>query len=133
MKKIAPYTVHREISMMKDKSKNTNMKLAKEFIKNGQINLAKEEYLKVYKQTGLLEAGFNAARLMEAQGNYEEAEKIMFEIYQNSANKKVYSALNDIRYEIRTAKKLQAQMEQREERENAEAVSETIPEELKEK
>ena len=133
MKKIAPYTVHREISMMKDKSKNTNMKLAKEFIKNGQINLAKEEYLKVYKQTGLLEAGFNAARLMEVQGNYEEAEKIMFEIYQNSANKKVYSALNDIRYEIRAAKKLQAQMEQREERENAEAVSETIPEELKEK
>ena len=98
-----------------------------------QKNLAKEEYLKVYKQTGLLEAGFNAARLMEAQGNYEEAEKIMFEIYRNSANKKGYSALNDIRYEIRAAKKLQAQMEQREERENAEAVSETIPEELKEK
>ena len=133
MKKIAPYTVHREISMMKDKSKNTNMKLANEFVKNGQINLAKEEYLEVYKQTGLLEAGYNAARLMEAQGNYEEAEKIMFEIYQKTANKKVYNALNDIRYEIRAAKKLQAQMEQREERENAEAVSGTIPEELKEK
>ena len=133
MKKIAPYTVHREISMMKDKSKNTNMKLANEFVKNGQINLAKEEYLEVYKQTGLLEAGYNAARLMEAQGNYEEAEKIMFEIYQKTANKKVYNALNDIRYEIRAAKKLQAQMEQRAERENAEAVSETIPEELKEK
>ena len=64
---------------------------------------------------------------------HEEAEKIMFEIYQNTANKKVYSALIDIRYEIRAAKKLQAQMEQREERENAETVSETIPEELKEK
>ena len=40
--------------------------LANEFIKNGQINLAKEEYLKVYKQTGVLEAGFNAARLMKS-------------------------------------------------------------------
>ena len=133
MKKIAPYTVHREISMMKDKSKNTNMKLANEFIKNGQINLAKEEYLEVYKQTGLLEAGFNAARLLEAQGNYEEAEKIMFEIYQKTANKKAFNTLNDIRYEIRAAKKLQAQLEQREERQNADAVLGTIPDELKEK
>ena len=133
MKKIAPYTVHRNISMMKDKSKNTNMKLANEFVKDGQINIAKEEYLEVYKQTGLLEAGYNAARLLEAQGNYEEAEKIMFEIYYLSGNKKASNALNDIRYEIKAAKKMQAQLEQREERENAEAVSETIPEELKEK
>ena len=133
MKKIAPYTVHREISMMKDKSKNTNMKLANEFVKDGQINIAKEEYLKVYNQTGLLEAGYNAARLLEAQGNYEEAEKIMFEIYQKTANKKAFNTLNDIRYEIRAAKKLQAQLEQREERQNADAVLGTIPDELKEK
>ena len=65
---------------------------------------------------------------MEAQGNYEDAEKIMFEIYQKTANKKVYSALNDIRYEIRAAKKLQAQMEQREEREK----KAIIPDELNE-
>ena len=133
MKKIAPHTVHREIPMIKDKSKNTNMKLANEFIKNGQINIAKEEYLKIYNQTGLLEAGFNAARLMKAQGNYEEAEKIMLGLYQTTANKKVYNALNDILYEIRAAKKMQAQLEQREERQNADAVSGTIPDELKEK
>ena len=133
MKKIAPYTVHREISMMKDKSKNTNMKLANEFIKNGQINIAKEEYLKVYNQTGLLEAGYTVYGGVNAPYIYEEAEKIMLEIYQKTANKKAFNALNDIRYEIRAAKKLQAQMEQREERENAEAVSGTIPDELKEK
>lgn len=129
MKKIAPYTVHRNISMMKDKSKNPNMKYANELVKNGQINLAKEEYLKVYKQTGLLEAGYNAARLMEAQGNYEEAEALMSEIFYISNNKKASRALNDIRYEIRAARKLQTQMEQREEREK-EAI---IPDELNEK
>ena len=115
---------------MKDKSKNPNMKYANELVKNGQINLAKEEYLKIYNQTGQIEAGYNAARLMEAQGNYEEAEALMSEIFYISNNKKASRALNDIRYEIRAARKLENQIKAQEERKNQETEEDST---LKEK
>lgn len=111
--KLEPHSVRKNISLLKDKSKNITMKYANDLVKEGNINLALEEFLNVYKATGLFEAGYNAARIMEAQGDYSKAENLMHELYEKTGNKKSLEALKDIRYEINSKEKLEKQLSDR--------------------
>lgn len=110
LNKLEPYTITRRIPLLKDKSDNPQMEYADSLAKEGDITLALAEFLEVYESTDSFEAGYNASRILEAQGNFAEAEKIMLALYQKTGNKKALQALNEIRYEMQCANKLQKQI-----------------------
>lgn len=106
MKKLTPYTETTSITLLKDKSKNPQMKNALELVKDEQYNLAYDEYYDVYEKTGLFEAGYNAACILSVYEMYEDAEKLFLELYNNTGRKEALEALNDVRYEIKARNEL---------------------------
>ena len=56
-----------------------NLKQANEYAKNGNLQGAKETFLEVYEDTGLYEAGYNAAILMQALEEYYDAEQLIMQ------------------------------------------------------
>ena len=68
---IQPYNVTLNLKLLDDKTKNEDLADAKSLAKNGNISQSKEKYYSVYESTGDFTAGYNAALLMEAQGNLE--------------------------------------------------------------
>lgn len=113
LKKIEPYTETRKVFMLKDKSKNEIMMQGSEFVKEGNLSAALEKYLSVYNELGLFEAGYNAARIMEAQGKYTEAEKLMLEVYNKTGEKKARNAIKEIQREIKDDQIFKEQQEKR--------------------
>lgn len=113
MKQISPYTVSKSITLLKDKTKNPQMKYADELVKNGNLTLAYKEFIACSNQTGMFEAGYNAACILEAQEKYTDAESLMLELYNRTGNTKAKEALNDIRYEINSKKRFETQQETR--------------------
>lgn len=111
MRQIQPYTETKYISLLKDKSKDPDMKTADKYVKNGLLDAGRELYLKLYQTRGYFEAGYNAAIILEAQGYYEEAYEEMDELVRRFGDKRAVSALNDILYEMNSRQTLQQQLE----------------------
>lgn len=111
MKQIQPYTETKYISLLKDKTKDPDMKTADKYVKNGLFDAGRELYLNIYQTRGYFEAGYNAAIILEAQGKYQEAYDEMMELVRKFGDKRAISALNDIQYEIDSRKTLQEQLE----------------------
>lgn len=113
VRKVQPYNVSKSISLLKDRSKNPKMEEANKLAKNGMIEQSREMFASVYNSTGLFEAGYNTAAILEAQGKYTEARDLAQELVQKSSDKKALRLLNDIDYEISMNEKLQKQNEAR--------------------
>lgn len=111
LKKLQPYTVSLSVQLLKDKSKNPEMKSADKLAKDYHIEESYKQFRRIYNETGLFEAGYNAAILQEALGNLSTAEKEMSELYNSTNDSRAYTALQDIRYEIKQAKRLIEQTE----------------------
>lgn len=109
LKQIQPYTVTKNITLLKDKTKDPDMKTANELAKNGFLNKAQEMYLSLYYSVGYFEAGYNAAMLMQAQGDLYKAEDLILELLRSYNDKRASKALKDIDYEISLAEKLKSQ------------------------
>lgn len=114
VRKVQPYNVNKSIVLMKDKSKDPRMEEANKLAKNGSIEQSREMFDSVYKSTGLFEAGYNAAAILEAQGKYEEARTLAEELVQKTGHKKAIRLRDDINYEINMSEKLKRQNEARE-------------------
>ena len=114
LQELQPYTVTKSISLLeaktKDKPLKERMKAADKLADNGQLAKASEEFSAIYEETGLVEAGYNAAILQEALGNLSEAEKMMNEVYKRNPDTRVLKGLNDIQYEINQANRLKKQI-----------------------
>ena len=106
---IHPYTELKYLQLKSDKSKNPEFEVAEKLAKNGMIKEAQEKFASIYEQTQNYEAGYNAALLMQANGDLDKAFNFMKEISDKTADKQSISALKDIQFEIDSAKKLQAQ------------------------
>ena len=106
---IHPYTELKYLQLKSDKSKNPEFEVAEKLAKNGMIKEAQEKFASIYEQTQNYEAGYNAALLMQANGDLENAYNFMKEISNKTADKQSITALKDIQFEIDSAKKLQAQ------------------------
>lgn len=113
LRKIQPYTETLSLVLLKDKTKNPAMKQADTLAKNRLYDQSEQLFLKVYDETGLMEAGYNAAVLAEVQGKLREAEALMKKVADESQDKKAYRALSDIKEEIAKAEKLRSQLENR--------------------
>lgn len=111
LKELQPYKVSLSVELLKDKSKNPDMKNADKLAKDYHIEESYKQFSRIYNETGLFEAGYNAAVLQEALGNLSVAEKEMLDLYNKSNDSRAYEALEDIRYEIRQAKRLIEQTE----------------------
>ncbi|MBQ0166965.1 MAG: hypothetical protein KBT02_07665 [Treponema sp.] len=111
MKKIQPYTETKSISLLKDKTKDPDMKAADKYVKNGLLDYARKLYLDIYETRGYFEAGYNAAVILEAQGNFKEAYEEMNDLVQKYHDSRAISALKDIQYEIDSKNTLQKQLD----------------------
>ncbi|MGP1587674.1 MAG: hypothetical protein ACTTHG_04960 [Treponemataceae bacterium] len=109
MRQIQPYYVTKYIKLLRDTSKNENMKIADQFAKDGYLLLSQNEFMKIYKDLELFEAGFNAGLLMQARGKLKEAESFMYELYNKTGNPRAQNALFDIQEEIKDEIKLKNQ------------------------
>lgn len=114
LRELQPYTVTKSINLLevktKDKALKERMKAADKLAEQSQISKAYEEFTKIYEETGLVEAGYNAAILQEALGNLSTAEKLMLELYDRHPDTRVAKGLADIRYEIGQANRLDKQI-----------------------
>lgn len=113
VRKVQPYNVNKSIVLMKDKSKDSRMEEANKLAKNGSIEQSRQMFETVYKSTGLFEAGYNTAAILEAQGKYDEAKALAEELVEKTGHKKVIRLLDDINYEINMSEKLRKQNEAR--------------------
>lgn len=110
VRNIQPFNTTKSISLLKDKNENPDMEHADSLAKNGYYHESYREFVNIYVNTGLMEAGYNAAMILMALGKLENAEKLMTDVYDNCRSPKVYDGLLDIKNEIRQAKILENQL-----------------------
>lgn len=113
MRQLQPYYETKTISLLKVKVKNPKVDYADSLIKAHDYATAKDVYLELYNSTGSFEAGFNAASIMQILGDFEDAEKLMSKLYEQSGNKKASKALSDIRKEMSLTETFKVQQEMR--------------------
>lgn len=114
LKQLQPYTVTKSITLLeaktKDKELKKRMKAADELADKSQLKDACKAFNDIYRETGLVEAGYNAAVLLEAMGELSLAEELMVYVYEKNPDKRVAKGLADIRYEISQANRLDKQI-----------------------
>ena len=91
------------------------MKNADKLAKKNCITESYDEFIRIYRETELFEAGYNAAVLQLALGNLNTAKEIMEELYNKSFDKRALDALSDINNEIYQAQRLKNQIEKQDE------------------
>lgn len=114
LRELQPYTVTRSVTLLKDKSKNEDFKEADKLAKDGNVVRSSELFSKIYNETHLFEAGYNAAILQLSLGNLSVSEQMMLDLYEKTKDSRASDALYDIRNEIKSAKKLKSQTEEKE-------------------
>lgn len=115
LQELQPYMVNKSIKLLKDKSKNPDMKNADKLAKKNCITESYNEFIRIYRETELFEAGYNAAVLQLALGKLNTAKEIMEELYNKSFDKRALDALSDINNEIYQAQRLKNQIEKQDE------------------
>ena len=115
LQELQPYVVTKSIKLLKIKTKDNDLKArvkaADELAKNNKIKEASDRFQDIYEDTGIVEAGYNAAILQEALGNLSVAESMMIEVYDANPDSRVAKGLTDIRNEIGMANRLKNQIQ----------------------
>lgn len=109
MKEIEPYIETKTYTLLKDKTKNPEFKVANDYAKKGFLEESMKAFSELFEKTQQFEAGYNAAIIMEALGYLDEAEESMNNLYVVFGEKKALNALKDIRSEKAKAAKLEKQ------------------------
>ncbi len=114
LKELQPYSVIKSIKLLdaktKDKVLKERMKTADKLASDGLIKEALDSFFDIYEESGLVEAGYNAAILTEALGKLSDAESMMLALYEKTHDSRVAKGLADIRYEINQANRLKNQI-----------------------
>jgi TolB-like protein len=101
---VAPHRVTEqrkfETISTKDKVLKQRVKDAIAQVKNGNYRTAQEMFQRLYQDTGSFEAGYNAAILIEVQGNLEGALAYMQQVYYQTGNPKANDGINRLQREI---------------------------------
>lgn len=115
LQELQPYVVTKSIKLLKIKTKDNDLKArvkaADELANNNKIKEASDRFQDIYEDTGIVEAGYNAAILQEALGNLSVAERMMIEVYDANPDSRVAKGLTDIRNEIGMANRLKNQIQ----------------------
>lgn len=111
LREIQPYTITKSIKLLKDKTKNPDMKNADKLAAEFYLQESYDEFLKIYNSTGLFEAGYNAAVLKEVMGDLYGAKKMLEELYSKTFDERALKCINDIENEFFLAERLKNQTE----------------------
>lgn len=111
LRQIQPYTVTKTLTMMSDSMDDPDMQYADEIVKSGDIDYAESLYEEIYVSRGYLEAGYNAALLLEALGDLNGAIDLMQEVSDIYRDSRAMKALSDLKTELDSAKRLEYQNE----------------------
>lgn len=110
MKKLQPYETTIYLKLLEDKSKNPDMESANKLASKGQYEAARTLFRKVYSDTGLFEAAYNEAILVEAMGKLEEARELMDALYRETYDSRAAKEVENIDREIRYSERLGQQI-----------------------
>ena len=114
VKDVQPYEETKYLSLLKDK--DPELKTANQLAKEGLLDQSEQKFYALYKAEDDFVAGYNAAKLLQAQGKLTEAKALMSELVDKFADKRAMSGLRDIQYEIDQAAKLQSQLSAQQEK-----------------
>lgn len=107
---VRDFSIYREIKDLRLLyHKDPAMKTATTNATNGRIDLALEQFNKMYKNLNYYEAGYNAAIIMQALGDLDDAYELMSEVYSRFKERGAKQALADIQAEMIAQKKLKTQ------------------------
>ncbi|MBP5451916.1 MAG: hypothetical protein J6Y16_06750 [Treponema sp.] len=109
VKQIQPYEETIHLTLLSDKTKNPEMKIADNLANRGYIDQAQQKFEQIYHEDGNFAAGYNSALLLEALGRLDEAKQQMEELVSLTGDRKAINALKNIEYEISQQERLQAQ------------------------
>lgn len=107
VKDFIPYSEDLTLSLLFHK--DTEMKTASTNAQVGKLDLAKEQYERIYQNKGYFEAGYNTAVLLQANGELQAAYDVMKELYNNTNDKRAKKALDALGQEISSKEKLKTQ------------------------
>jgi len=129
---VAPYMVTENRSLMKETSKDKIIKQrAKEadaLVKAGSYKSAQNAFFEIYQDTGSFAAGYNAALLIEVQGDREGAVAFLQRVYDDTGNPKANSEIARLRRAMADAGLLEAYRENQTQRDKVIALMvETLP------
>ena len=110
MKEFLPYEEEKSLTLLSHK--DSAMKEAEKLAKKGQLGMAKNKYLSLYNSKDYFEAGYNAALLLQAMEEYEDAKEVMTKVYKRFGDQRAKTALKDIENDIKSAKRLKEQQNQ---------------------
>ncbi len=109
VKDFLPYTEDVALTLLFHK--DTTMKTASTNAQLGKIDLAIEQFQRIYENKGYFEAGYNKAVLLQANGELEEAYALMKEVYARFNDDKAKRALAVLEQEISSKDKLKTQVQ----------------------
>lgn len=112
IRSVQPYTVTRSMTLL-DVKKNEDMEYANKLADKGYYQDSYNEFMRIYNETGLMEAGYNAAVVLEAMGRFVEAQRLMTQVYDNSWDKRAKKELDSINDEISKQRKFNDQNKKR--------------------
>lgn len=102
---VQPYFVNRSMTLLEVKN-NDDMKYADKLADKGYLEESYNQYMSIYESTGLFEAGYDAAIVLEAQGKFVEARKLMKSLYEKTSDSRAAKELESIENEINLQKRL---------------------------
>lgn len=89
------------LSLMENKPKIKSLESAYGAVEEGRLTVAYDLFLKEYNRSSHLAAGYNAALILEALQNRDEAIELMERVYRGSASTKVQRQLDRmVRYRL---------------------------------
>ena len=86
---IAPRWTTKAVALMDNKPENKRVENAYEAAKEGSLGMALETFKREWEQSNHVPSGYNAAIILESFGRYDEAIKLIGEVWRYSGNRTV--------------------------------------------
>lgn len=98
-REIKPYVVNKTLSLMEVKD-NSEMEYADKLAEKGYFDESYNKFIEIYRNTGMFEAYYNAAIVLQAKGELQNAKDMMKQLYLQTFDSRAERALKDIEDEI---------------------------------
>jgi len=129
---VAPYTVTENRSLMRETSKDKTIKQrakdADAQVKAGNYKIAQNAFMDIYHDTSSFAAAYNAALLIEVQGDLEGAAAFLYRVHNDTGNPRAASEIARLQKAMADAGLLEAYRENQSQRDRIIALMvETLP------
>lgn len=109
LRQIQPYYVTKTYTLLKDKTKNEQMKTANQLAKKGLLKESQKLFESLYNEFRYPEALYNSAIVLVTLHEYEKARDQLNTLISISPSSDAYAALDDVQKEINQRERLKQQ------------------------